>query len=194
MIMSSSKVLKTLARYRLQLAFFCILIILAVKIFVIHQKPLSPIEAPLGIIGTLIIICGVYLRSWAAGIINKNTILTTIGPYSLFRHPLYIGSFLMAIGFSILIREIFVWLLLAFFVFFVYRPKINAEEEKLARLFPGQWEDFIKQTAVFYPKKFSFKRLNVSWDFKHWWHHTEYNAILATVAGLIGIYLWNIYL
>ena len=185
--------LNKLARYRLQLAFVAIVIILCLK-FITKDKPISPIDMPIGLIGSIFVILGMWLRSWAAGVINKNKILTTTGPYSLFRHPLYIGSLFLAIGFSILINDLVVWVILLFFVFFVYRQKIKEEETLLQKIFPGQWEQFVKQTGVFFPKSNFFDRIFVKWSFKHWYKHTEYNAIIASLAGLAGIYLWVHYL
>lgn len=43
-----------------------------------------------------VVLLGVGIRSWAAGTIRKNSELATSGAYSLCRHPLYLGSFLMS--------------------------------------------------------------------------------------------------
>src|SRR5688500_5819202 len=42
---------------------------------------------------------GAWRRSWSAGILRKGCDLTMSGPYSVCRHPLYLGSFLMLVGF-----------------------------------------------------------------------------------------------
>src|SRR5262245_55982943 len=53
--------------------------------------------------GLGLVLGGLALRSWAAGTLHKRRILTTTGPYGLVRHPLYVGSFMMMIGFCLLI-------------------------------------------------------------------------------------------
>ncbi|MDZ7630439.1 MAG: methyltransferase [Gemmatimonadaceae bacterium] len=41
------------------------------------------------------------MRAWSTGHIVKNQVLTTTGPYAHTRNPLYLGSFLMALGFAL---------------------------------------------------------------------------------------------
>lgn len=44
---------------------------------------------------------GEAVRVWAAGHLRKGQEVTTSGPYSFTRHPLYLGSFLLGLGFVI---------------------------------------------------------------------------------------------
>ena len=78
-------------------------------------------------------------------------------------------------------------------MFFVYLPKIQAEEKKLKILFGNQWDDFIKTTGVFFSKKLSIKKLFCKWSLKHWIHHTEYNAYLAVIVAFVVIHFWSVY-
>src|SRR5512136_25850 len=82
-------------------------------------------------LGGAIAVTGVSLRLWAAGHIDKGRSLTQGGPYALTRNPLYLGSFLMALG--ILLAGQGYWLLLPFGAFFliVYYPVMKAEEQEL---------------------------------------------------------------
>ena len=49
--------------------------------------------------GAPLAVLGLLLRAWAAGTIVKERELTTTGPYSHLRHPLYLGSlFIGAVG------------------------------------------------------------------------------------------------
>ena len=50
------------------------------------------------------ILAGLFLRSWAAGTIRKWERLATTGPYACVRHPLYLGSILLMLGFCGLMR------------------------------------------------------------------------------------------
>ncbi len=54
---------------------------------------------PWALLGGLLVVGGLALRSWSAGILRKNAELTMAGPYGLIRNPLYVGSFLMMFGF-----------------------------------------------------------------------------------------------
>jgi protein-S-isoprenylcysteine O-methyltransferase Ste14 len=78
-------------------------------------------------IGAAIALPGSLLRLWAAGHIEKGRVLTQGGPYAFTRNPLYLGSFLMALG--IILAGQGYWLLPAFAAFFaiVYFPVMKAE-------------------------------------------------------------------
>ena len=51
--------------------------------------------------GFIISLSGEFFRTMSAGTIKKNEVLAINGLYSLNRHPLYFGSFLMSLGISI---------------------------------------------------------------------------------------------
>src|SRR5262249_26973976 len=55
--------------------------------------------------GLGLVLGGLAIRSWAAGTLHKWAELTTVGPYSVIRHPLYVGSYLMMIGFCTIIDD-----------------------------------------------------------------------------------------
>ena len=51
------------------------------------------------------IIAGCLIRLWSNGYAIKNDKLTTSGPYAFVRNPLYLGTFLIAIGFVIVLKS-----------------------------------------------------------------------------------------
>src|SRR5499427_1021080 len=53
------------------------------------------------LIGAAVALPGLLLRAWASGHLRKNEALATTGPYAYTRNPLYLGSFLIGIGFTI---------------------------------------------------------------------------------------------
>lgn len=56
--------------------------------------------------GMALLVGGLLLRSWAAGVIEKQSVLAVTGPYALVRHPLYLGSFLIALGFAEIMEDL----------------------------------------------------------------------------------------
>jgi protein-S-isoprenylcysteine O-methyltransferase Ste14 len=50
------------------------------------------------------IIAGLLVRLWSNGYAIKNDKLTTSGPYAFVRNPLYVGTFLIALGFVIVLN------------------------------------------------------------------------------------------
>src|SRR5208282_4816425 len=51
------------------------------------------------------VIAGLLIRLWSNGYAIKNDKLTTSGPYAFVRNPLYLGTFLIAIGFVIVLKS-----------------------------------------------------------------------------------------
>ena len=80
---------------------------------------------------------GILIRALASGHIRKNAELATTGPYAYTRNPLYLGSIIIAVGFIIAARNIWIGIgALAMFAF-IYLPVITAEEKYLRSAFPG---------------------------------------------------------
>jgi len=48
--------------------------------------------------GALLVVVGESIRVWACGHLVRNEELTRDGPYSIVRHPLYLGSLLIGLG------------------------------------------------------------------------------------------------
>ncbi len=102
-------------------------------------------------IGAAIAIPGSLLRLWAAGHIEKGRVLTQSGPYAYTRNPLYLGSFIMALG--IIIGGQGYWLLLPFGLFFAffYIPVMRAEELELLSGYGEQFVEYSKRVPLFFP-------------------------------------------
>src|SRR5438477_7276448 len=54
------------------------------------------------IAGSLIVTAGAALRTWSSGHVQKNRELSMDGPYAYVRHPLYVGNFLLGLGFAVM--------------------------------------------------------------------------------------------
>ena len=78
-------------RWRVPLGF------LLAPIFVLLARPRPWTLAVGGVIGLV----GLGLRAWASGHLRKNDALAITGPYAYTRNPLYLGSFLIGIGFTV---------------------------------------------------------------------------------------------
>ena len=84
--------------------------------------------------------------------------LTTTGMYSIVRHPLYLGNFLMLIGFVLFFHNF--WLAgLASAVYALYYERIMlAEEAFLRRQFGARFEEWAAVTPAFLPRLHGWKK------------------------------------
>lgn len=146
-------------------------------------------------IGIVVAVPGILLRALASGHVKKNEELATSGPYAYTRNPLYLGSLIMAVGFSLAARS--VWVLLLIFVMFVtiYLPVIRAEEAYLRKTFPV-FDEYARNVPRMLPRFRSFDGAHSGFSGALYRQHREYNAILGTVAlmaALVAKLLWGHY-
>jgi len=156
-------------------------------IFFIFSKP----NFSLLYIALPFIFAGIFLRAWAAGTIVKKSKLITIGPYSLVRHPLYLGSFLIGVGATILGGV--EWVLGFVFGFFLfYLPRIIMEEDALKKIYGEEYERYKREVPGFFPKTFRFRKGGFRWEkFKR---NREYNVWTGVSVFLILYYLKSLFM
>lgn len=94
---------------------------------------------------------GLVLRIWAAGYLQKFESLTILGPYYWSQNPLYFGSFLIGLGFTVAGGQL--WLIAIFLSVFlaIYLPVIEQEERELSRAYPDQYDVYRQCTFRFFP-------------------------------------------
>lgn len=141
--------------------------------------------------GLGLVLGGLALRTWAAGVLCKETMLTRTGPYSLIRNPLYVGSFLMMFGFCKLVGDSNNALFIVGPVLWLYLLKIRTEERELAERFPAHWEDYAAQTPRFFPRRLS-RDVWRDWSLAHWLGGREYRAVAGTLMGLGLLKVWQL--
>ena len=84
--------------------------------------------------GLVLVLIGLVLRVWAAGHLKKFQGLTVSGPYRRIRNPLYLGSFLIGLGFTVAAAQ--PWLIGLFLLIFfaLYLLVIRMEEREMEGL------------------------------------------------------------
>lgn len=97
---------------------------------------------------------------------TKNAKISTDGPFSLVRNPLYVFSFFGIVGAGLLLGHVIIFLMLLV-IFFTYYPGVVKSEEnyllgkfgadyeaycqKVPRWFPSHWKIVIPETITIYP-------------------------------------------
>lgn len=107
--------------------------------------------------GFIIAGLGQAWRIYAAGVIYKNKRLATTGAYSLVRHPLYFGNFLILVGFTLACANWAVVALVLFFLLFYYPAAIRYEDRKLQDLFGEEWQAWGTSTPAMFPTRLQWR-------------------------------------
>ena len=144
------------------------------KTFILEE---TPYEIYYEMTALIISLMGLFIRVYTVGYTPKNTsgrntdegqvadTLNTCGIYSIVRHPLYLGNFLMWFGPTMLTGHI--WFIIAFVLFYwIYYERIMfAEEQYLRRKFGETYLEWSINVPAFIPKFKNFKnsQLPFSW-------------------------------
>jgi protein-S-isoprenylcysteine O-methyltransferase Ste14 len=139
------------------------------------------------IAGSSITIIGLLIRALASGHVEKNEILTLSGPYAYTRNPLYFGSLVLAAGFAVASRSLWVALIAAVMFFAIYFPVIRSEEEFLRARFP-EFGEYAEQVPRLFPRLRPYPSSSNSFSWHLYWKHREYNAAIGA-ASMIAVLL-----
>src|ERR1043165_8902916 len=134
-------------RWRVPLGFLC------GAAFIFFARPTPRML----LVGASVSLLGLTLRAWAAGHLRVNAQLATSGPYAFTRNPLYLGSFLLGLGFTIASGRWWLGLLFAALFLGIYLPVMRVEASHLAELFGKEFETYWQGVALFFPRITPFR-------------------------------------
>lgn len=103
-------------------------------------------------LGVLICFLGAMLRVYASGFLRKEAKLTVGGPYAYTRNPLYLGTFVMALGATLSVGATLLALIMAFVFFLNYHYVIEHEEAKLPAIFGEAYDRYCALVPRFLPR------------------------------------------
>jgi len=139
-------------------------------------------------IGMPLVALGTAVRMWAAGVIFKNQVLATTGPYAYVRHPLYVGNIFVLAGFALASALWWAPLLFVAFLVFYYPPAIEYEDRKLRRIFGERWSDWSVEVRALMPRRRPFPSdQRVQWSFSQ---SLRRNGEPIIMLYLIGCAIW----
>jgi protein-S-isoprenylcysteine O-methyltransferase Ste14 len=161
--------LMRLARLRVPLGFAAA----AVAIVLARPNPASLLW------GMLVAAVGEAVRLWAAGHLEKGREVTRSGPYRFSRHPLYVGSAVIAGGITVAAASLWVAVVTAVYLAATLTAAIRTEEAFLRRQFGDEYDNYCEGRAASVDRRFSWARA---------WRNREWRAIagLGVAAALLA--------
>jgi protein-S-isoprenylcysteine O-methyltransferase Ste14 len=159
-------VLQRLARVRVPLGFLfgaCVLY---------FAHPTWRTLAAGGVVGVL----GESIRIWAAGHLEKSREVTRSGPYRYTRHPLYVGSCIMAAGVAIGAGSWVVAALVAIYMGSTISAAVRTEEAFLRGRFGDEYAAYAERRAPDMARRFSLERA---------WRNKEYRAVAGLTTAIV---------
>jgi len=160
-----SELARRVARHRVRLGFVAAL----AAFWLAHPTPRSLA------IGASVSIVGQILRIWAAGHLEKGREVTASGPYRLTRHPLYVGSSIMGIGFGIASANAFAMGLVGLYLALTIGAAIRTEETHLTEKFGEAYPEYRQGRTTDAGRRFSLRRAL---------RNREYRSVVGLTAAL----------
>ena len=135
------------------------------------------------VVGAAIALPGVLIRAWASGHLRKNEALATTGPYAFTRNPLYLGSFLIGLGFTFAAGRIFLILIFLVMMLGIYLPVMRVESATLATLFGKKYSRYAKEVPLLFPRFSPYRRATEArFDRSLYLRYREYRAAIGVVV------------
>ena len=122
---------------------------------------------------------GEALRIWAAGHLEKSREVTRSGPYRWLRHPLYVGSSLMAAGLAVAAGSVVVAAIVAIYMTATITAAIVTENAFLRQAFGADYAAWQAGTMPSVVRRFSVERAM---------RNREYRALVGVlvIAALLA--------
>ncbi len=145
--------------------------------------------------GFIVSMLGEFIQLWSFASLVKNEELTARGPYVLVRNPMYLGRFLLLLGFVLLLSSPYVTAAYCVFYYFYMVNRVKREEQRLRRLLGEPYESYCLTVHRFLPTLSRLREKSV-WFFD--WHVMVSNNghwnLLAVLAAYAALYAYALYL
>ncbi|MEM7193513.1 MAG: isoprenylcysteine carboxylmethyltransferase family protein [Pseudomonadota bacterium] len=138
--------------------------------------------------GLTVSLLGVAIQWWCFACLEKEKVLTIRGPYQLCRNPMYLGRYLLILGFIIAINNIPVILVFTVIYWFYMVNRVKREEPVLENIFGQPYRDYCRDVNRFLP---GFRRVDGNFFFFDWEIMLSNNGhwnLLSVVVGYAYIY------
>jgi len=152
--------IEPLTRHRIFWSRLLGIVVVACVLLGYPPRILAPWILDMGeLMGLVLLTAAAFGRIWCLVFIagKKNDILVTDGPYSITRNPLYVFSFLGAIGFGLAVENPLLAGLLAVLFGIYYPYVVRKEEGLLASVFGATFQEYAARTPCWFPNLSLYK-------------------------------------
>jgi protein-S-isoprenylcysteine O-methyltransferase Ste14 len=115
--------------------------------------------------GISIFLFGLFLRIWAQEHLHYRLkvkkYLTTKGPYSFVRNPIYLGNILICLGLVVISELLWFVPITLLYCFCIYSFVVSYEEEHLLEKYGESYRKYLSEVPRWFPKFICFKGLGV---------------------------------
>lgn len=114
--------------------------------------------------------------------------LNTKGIYSIVRHPLYLGNFLMWLGLILYVGSVEFLIFSVFFFWLYYERIMFAEEQFIRGKFGDQFEKWSEITPAFFPRIKGYEKAGVKFSMKNILKR-EYHGFYAIIISFALVHV-----
>ena len=146
-------------------------------------------------IGGVIVLAGLAIRGWAAGVLDKDRKLAVSGPYAFTRNPLYVGSFLLGTGAAVAGGRPLLGVVFLGYFALAYRTAMAHESTSLEARFRDGYRDYRDSVPSFVPRLSPYRPQpdlgveTTDFSLARYMRNREYEAALGAVAGMVLLVL-----
>ena len=154
-------------------------------------------------IGIMVAALGEVVRLWANGYVGHVKVnrtdassgapkigrLITAGPYAFVRHPLYLGTLLIAAGTFIIVGNWWLGLIAPACLVTIYRRKMAEEEARIHSEWGEAYTRYHASVSRWLPLRRRYARAEGQWSWQGIVASKEYKTLVWVIALLILLYL-----
>jgi hypothetical protein len=130
--------------------------------------------------GVLVALPGEAIRIWGSGHLEKEREVTRSGPYRFVRHPLYLGSSIIGVGFAVATDSLWSAVVVVAYLAATLAAAIRTEEATLERRYGPEYAAYRVGRAPAMIRRFSWARVM---------SNREYRAITGFVVAIALLWL-----
>jgi protein-S-isoprenylcysteine O-methyltransferase Ste14 len=146
------------------------------------------------LIGLVLIIVGIVIRIWAAGLLEKGKRLCTDGPYRFVRHPLYLGTLFGAAGIACMMNVLWGWIVILPLFAALYGSQVAEEERYLRKAFGEAHAEFVRTVPMVLPLPWrTGKGAGTRWTYAQFRKNREHYHVVVTLV-LAGLFFGKLLL